>query len=107
MEREESLAEGEIPVGSDEAIREQIQIYARELRQLYRQEKQRRQELEKEKQALEQKVRELTALNNLFQGYLRERDELLQAFHHLAQGIKKLAAEAESMLLKLPPSGNS
>ena len=75
---------------------EQIRVYARELHQLYRAEHQARQELEARTHALEQKVRELAALNQLSQTRIRETLQAQEALRdHLSQ-LKTLVAQAEA-----------
>ena len=46
---------------------------------------------------LAQRIRELTALNTLFQSHLNQRYELEMDYHHLASGIKKAAEAAQEL----------
>ena len=75
---------------------EQLRVYARELQQLYRAEQQARKELEARTQALEQKVRELAAVNRLSQANIRRNLEAQKAFLDLLSQLKGLVARAES-----------
>lgn len=70
---------------------EQVRFYARNLKELYEEERKGRMELER-------RVRELSALNRLFQGYLQERWDNQEAINTLAEGIINLAKEAERIL---------
>jgi hypothetical protein len=69
---------------------EQAKLYARDLSELYRAERKRREELAEEKLVLEFKVRELEALNKLFQSYLEQRFAALRAYAELIEDIKNL-----------------
>ncbi len=75
---------------------EQIRVYARELHQLYRAEHQARQELEARTHALEQKVRELAALNQLSQTHIRQNLQAQEALQDLLSQLKTLVAQAEA-----------
>jgi len=75
---------------------EQIRVYARELHQLYRAEHQARQELETRTKALEQKVRELAALNRLSQTHMRQNLQAQEALQDLLAQLKALIARAEA-----------
>lgn len=66
----------------------QIQLYARDLQQLYWQERKLRSDLAEEKLVLEYKVRELEALNQLFQTDLKEKHELRDAHQHLLEELR-------------------
>ena len=57
----------------DNLVRQQLERYAGELRDLFHKERRSRQDLADKNQQLEQRVRELTALNRLFQEHLVER----------------------------------
>lgn len=69
---------------------EQAKLYARDFGELYRAEKKRREELAEEKIVLENKVRELEALNKLFQSHLEQRFKVQEAFDELIGKIKAL-----------------
>lgn len=71
----------------------QAEIYARELSELYRAERKRREELAEEKLVLEYKLRELSALNSLFQAHLEQRMGVEQAYRELVEEMKKLLEE--------------
>ena len=81
---------------------EQMRVYARELHQLYRAEHQARQELEARTQTLEQKVRELAALNQLSQTRIRENLQAHEALRDMLAKLRALVAQAEA-----PPGGKS
>ncbi len=74
----------------------QAQLFARDLNELYRAERQKREELAEEKLVLEYKLRELSALNALFQSHLERRFEVEKAYNELVDGIKKLLKEKTS-----------
>jgi len=76
---------------------EQMRVYARELHQLYRAEHQARQELEARTQTLEQKVRELAALNELSQTRIRQNLQAQEALQDLLSQLKTLVAQAEAL----------
>lgn len=69
----------------------QLQLYARDLQQLFWSEKQARAALAEEKLVLEYKVQELSALNTLFQTNLREKQAMLDAYQLLIDRLKALA----------------
>ncbi|MBI2859102.1 MAG: hypothetical protein HYX90_08495 [Chloroflexi bacterium] len=71
----------------------QLQLYARDLERLFWSEKQTRASLAEEKLVLEYKVRELSALNTLFQDHLREKQALLEAYESLLSRLKELAGK--------------
>ena len=75
---------------------EQIRVYARELHQLYQAEHQARQELEARTRALEQKIRELAALNQLSQTHIRQNLQAQEALKDLLSQLKTLVAQAEA-----------
>ena len=75
---------------------EQMRVYARELHQLYRSEHQARQELEARTHALEQKVRELSALNQLSQTHIHQNLQAREALQDLLSQLKTLVAQAEA-----------
>lgn len=78
--------------------RQQLEIYARELREHITNERRLRRELEERNRILENRVRELTALNQLFQQHLRERFETLEAYRHVCERIERLAQEADDLV---------
>ena len=75
---------------------EQMRVYARELHQLYRAEHQARQELEARTHALEQKVRELAALNQLSQTQICQNLQAQEALQDLLSQLKTLVAQVEA-----------
>ena len=77
-----------------------MRVYARELHQLYRAEHQARQELEARTQTLEQKVREMAALNQLSQTQIRQNLQAQEALQDLLSQLKTLVAQAEAPLGK-------
>lgn len=77
---------------------EQLALYARELGELYRREQKLRQELEAKNQELEQRVRELQALNNMFQQHLDIRMRTEEAFQQLVAGLRRMVEEADELL---------
>lgn len=74
-------------------LEEQLILYARELHTLYRQEKKEREALAEEKLVLEYKLRELTALNTLFQKHLARQEDLEDALERVIQGLRQLLAQ--------------
>ncbi|MBI4337311.1 MAG: hypothetical protein HY683_05735 [Chloroflexi bacterium] len=103
---------GVVPAPQSDWSSDQLLIYAKELQQIYGREVQLRKDLEDKNAALERKLRELRALNDLFQGYLQrqltQRDqflEVLTALHRLAQEGLALKAEiSQEQGLSLPAS---
>lgn len=79
---------------------EQLRVYAQELHQLYRAERQARQELEAKANTLEQKVGELTALTRLFQSHIRQNLQAQETLQGLLAQLKSLIAQAEA---RTPP----
>ena len=49
------------------------------------------------KAQLEQRVTELTALNNLFQEHMRQRSDVIQAYRELVEGLQKLPQGLETL----------
>jgi len=78
--------------------RQQLEIYARELREHITNERRLRRELEEQNRILENRVRELTALNQLFQQHLQERFETLEAYRHVCERIERLAEEVDALV---------
>lgn len=75
---------------------QQAEVYAKELSELYRAERKRREELAEERLVLQHKLRELTALNNLFHAHLEERMRIEQEYREFLEKLKKMLAEASS-----------
>jgi len=82
------------PQSFEELSHQQLLILAQDLSTLYAQERRLREELEERNRQLEQKVRELSALNRLFQEYLAQHHEMVRAFREALEGIQRLAQEA-------------
>ncbi len=71
--------------------RDQLEIYAKELREHIETERGLRQELEGRNQLLEQRVREITALNQMFHKHLDERTAVVMAYREILDGLGQLA----------------
>ncbi|MBI2856892.1 MAG: hypothetical protein HYX95_01110 [Chloroflexi bacterium] len=77
---------------------EQLKLYASELSSLYKQERQLRQQLEARNKDLELRIRELSALNAMFQQHLDHRTRTEEALRRLVATIAQVSAEAEEIL---------
>ena len=86
------------PQSLEQVSREQLEIYAKELQMSFHNERRLRQELEKQNEKLAQLVREITALNQMFQEYLARRSPLAQAYVELREGLQQLVREADILL---------
>ena len=73
----------------DELSREQLVIYAIELNQLIETERQLRLELESRNRELQERVREIKALNQLFHKHLDERLVVTGAFSKILEGVRE------------------
>ncbi|MBI4312398.1 MAG: hypothetical protein HY681_11545 [Chloroflexi bacterium] len=97
------------------SLEDQFQIYAKELGELYIAEQRRRAELAEEKLVLEHRVKELEALNHMFQTHLARRialeealQDVVEKLHQAAEGplsgmrveIERIAEEASLRLLE-------
>lgn len=92
---------GENPQPADPALWEkQLQIYAQDLHELYQEEKKHRQELAEEKLVLEYKLRELEALNKLFQQHLEHRQRVESAHQDLMAGLRSLLSRVRETALR-------
>lgn len=81
------MVEAGEPVQSfDQYSREQLEIYARELAEHVQRERELRQDLE-------QRVRELEALNRLFRQHLEERFQVVDAHRETAEELQRLAGQ--------------
>ena len=78
------------PQTFDKLSREQLEIYAKELAAHVQTERGLRKELERHNRQLEQRVREITALNRLFQKHLDERQAVVTAYREVLVGLKEL-----------------
>ena len=90
------------------SLEDQFQIYAKELGELYRVEQARRTELAEEKLVLEQRVKALEALNNMFQSHLARRIELEDALRSLLDRLDAMAREEsiEKVRLEMAHASN-
>lgn len=79
-----------------DAVEQQLYIYAQELSDLYQREREKRQALAEEKLVLEYRLKELSALNNLFQQHLEVRVQLEELLQRVAQALRELVAESSS-----------
>ena len=82
------------PQTFDKLSREQLEIYAKELAAHVQTERGLRKELERHNRQLEQRVREITALNRLFQKHLDERQAVVTAYREVLVGLKELVKGA-------------
>lgn len=89
---------GQLPQTWERMGPEQLRIYAQELAETYRKEQQLRQEVEAKNRELEQKLRELSALNRMFQKHLDIRFQVEDALKRLVDGIHRTAEEADEIL---------
>ncbi|MBI4180778.1 MAG: hypothetical protein HY528_02500 [Chloroflexi bacterium] len=87
----------EIPRSWESLGEEQLKIYAKEIAELYRQEQQLRQVLEEKNRELEQRVRELTGLNNLFQQHLSEQSPMIEITREIVVELGKFARDANRL----------
>lgn len=83
------------PPSLEDMALEQVKLYARDLKELYRLERQRREELAEERLVLEYRIKELKALNELFQSHLKQRFEVEEAYKELLEELKRLAEKLE------------
>jgi hypothetical protein len=88
----------------DQITREQLEIYAREVQIHYNEERRLRRQLEERNEALEQRIREITALNELFQRHLAERDSLVDSCLRIGDELQALAERAGA---EAPPTRGS
>ena len=92
------MQEPQPPQSLEQVSREQLEIYARELQASFHKERHLRQELEERNEQLEQRIREITALNQMFQEYLAQRSPLAQAYVELREGLQRLVREPDVLL---------
>lgn len=85
------------PRSFEQLSRQQLVIYARELQELFNEERHLRQELEGQKSQLEQLFREMAALNRLFQEHLSQRFKVVQAYREVLEGVQKIAQEINAL----------
>ena len=74
--------------------RQQLEIYARELQGRVQEERRLRKELAERTRQLEQRLRELTALNQMFQKHLGRQFEVVATYQQLLDGLRHLAHDA-------------
>ena len=91
------IQEPQPPQSFEQVSREQLEIYAREIQASFHKERRFRQELEDRNRELQQRVREITALNKMFQEHLA-RTPLAQAYVELREGLQRLVREADALL---------
>ena len=99
-------AQDTAPQTFDSLSRKQLEIYANELRQHMQAERRLNGELEQRNSELEQRVREITALNQLFQQHLNEADSVVRAYREIHDGLKQLVngtAVLERWVQSRPP----
>lgn len=77
----------------DELSREQIAIYARELNEHFRKERGLRVSVQERDRQLEQRAREVTALNHLLQQHLLEWYKVAQEYREVLAGIREMLRE--------------
>ena len=90
--------EDEAPQTFEKLSRAQLEIYAKELNEHVRVERHLRLELEGQNQQLEQRVREITALNQLFQRHLDERVAVVKAYKEVIDGLNKIGQEFSALV---------
>ncbi len=79
----------------------QLEIYATELQRHFQEERRLREELEMRNQELEHRLKELTALNQLFQKHLEQRLTAVSSLQSLASTLEQLSKDATAMLIKV------
>ena len=89
--------EDQAPQTFEKLSRQQLEIYAKELREHVQSERRLRQELQGRNEQLEQRVREITALNQLFHRHLEERQTVVEAYHKVLEGLRELASGATGL----------
>ena len=89
--------EDQAPQTFEKLSRQQLEIYAKELREHVQSEHRLRQELQVRNEQLEQRVREITALNQLFHRHLEERQTVVEAYRKVLEGLRELASGATGL----------
>ena len=106
------MTSGQETEGLDKLTKEQLTIYAKEvaeqyqterrlrdeLRKSFEGERRLRQEIESRNKQLLQRVAEITALNELFQNHLEQRDAVLGAYKGLLGRLDKLAQQTSDIV---------
>ncbi|MFQ6031007.1 MAG: adenylate/guanylate cyclase domain-containing protein, partial [Dehalococcoidia bacterium] len=77
--------------------RNQLEIYAKELQEHFQQERRLRRGLEASHRELEQRIREVTALNSLFQEHLRQRSAVVEAYAEVREGLQRISRETSAL----------
>ena len=95
------------PTQFDQQAAAQLELYAREMHEMFRQERSLRKDLEKEKLSLEQRLRELMALNRTFQEYLQQHYQTQEAYTDLMSGMRTLIDRAEGQGLAAKTTVNN
>ena len=87
------------PTGKEmeQLSQKQLLIYAQEVQHLYQRERDLRQHMARKQEVLEQRVRELQALNALFRRHLEERNRSRAAYAELVEGMQRLAMDAQRL----------
>ncbi|MBI2919155.1 MAG: hypothetical protein HYY01_14365 [Chloroflexi bacterium] len=86
------------PTGSfEQVIGPQMEIYAKELRQHFLEERRLRSELEKEYCTLQQRIKEIEALNRLFQQHLQNYFTAVQAHAEVATKLEQITQEVQAL----------
>lgn len=81
------------PTADQAQLEEQLKLYAADLHALFQQERKEREALAEEKLVLEYRLKELSALNKMFQGNLERQRGLEEAFQNIAAALKQLLAQ--------------
>lgn len=88
-------AEPQPAVPAEQAeLEAQMTLYAKELHDLYQQEKKEREALAEEKLVLEYRLKELSALNALFQRYLERQQRLEEAMQETAASLRQVIKQS-------------
>ncbi len=89
------------PAKSFDALEQpQLEIYAKELQQHFREHRRLRKELNDLNLVLQQRIRELEALNRLFQQHLAERDTTEEAYRNLLAGLQDVTLAGDALVEK-------
>lgn len=89
-----------VPPPDRAQVEEQLYLYARDLHALYEAEKKEREALAEEKLVLEMRLKELSALNHLFQQHLERRQRLEETLQEVVSTLKQLMAKSSSAKLR-------
>ena len=86
------------PQTFDQLSRQQLEIYAKELREVMEKERTLRRDMESQNKKLEQRIREITALNQLFQRHLDERLVVVNAYRSLIQTLERMGVQLTDII---------